>query len=177
MNVITVDATFFSLAPALIVFGTGFGLSSSQLNNLVLSSAPLNVAGEASAISTTMRQVGGSIGIAIIGVILASSLITNVEANVESDPRLPQQVKIDIVEAVKQSGIEAGRINIAYQDLPPNVADALRSDINDAISESTRQGLFYGLFFVIAAAVVSLFLYTYEIQIEKMGKHISVEAG
>ena len=176
-NVITVDATFFSLAPALIVFGTGFGLSSSQLNNLVLSSAPLNVAGEASAISTTMRQVGGSIGVAFLGVILASSLITNVTANVESDPLLPQQVKTEIIQAVKQSGIEAGRINIAYQDLPPNIADALRSDINDAIAKSTRQGLSYGMIFTIAAAIVSLFLYNYELDIEKMGKHENVAAG
>jgi hypothetical protein len=53
-----------------MLYGAGFGLSISQLANLVLSDIPFNKAGVASGATNTIRQIGATMGIAIIGAVM-----------------------------------------------------------------------------------------------------------
>jgi EmrB/QacA subfamily drug resistance transporter len=66
------DVTFLRLLPAFTVFGIGVGLASSQLTNLILSEIAADKAGVASGANTTVRQVGSALGVAVMGVVLAS---------------------------------------------------------------------------------------------------------
>ena len=66
------DVTFLRLLVPFIVFGIGVGLASSQLTNLILSEIPADKAGVASGANTTVRQVGSALGVAVMGVVLAS---------------------------------------------------------------------------------------------------------
>ncbi|MEZ4668281.1 MAG: MFS transporter [Anaerolineae bacterium] len=60
----------------LIVYGIGLGLAIAQLANVVLSDIPSNKAGAASGANNTLRQLGASLGIAIIGAVLFSTFAT-----------------------------------------------------------------------------------------------------
>ncbi len=67
-QIIAVDGP--SLIPPLILYGIGLGLAIAQLANVVLSDIPANKAGAASGANNTLRQLGASLGIAIIGAVL-----------------------------------------------------------------------------------------------------------
>lgn len=62
------------LVAAYVVFGLGFGLVSAPVNNTALSGMPRAQSGVAAAIVSTGRQVGQTLGVAMAGALLASSL-------------------------------------------------------------------------------------------------------
>ncbi len=65
-----VDTPLAFLIPGLALYGIGLGLVLSQINNLTLSSVPVEDAGEASGVTNTFRQIGASLGAAILGAVL-----------------------------------------------------------------------------------------------------------
>jgi EmrB/QacA subfamily drug resistance transporter len=65
-------SNFWSLLPAMIVGGIGMALSMSPTTAAAMGSVPLDKAGVGSAVLNSMRQVGGSMGIAVMGAIIAS---------------------------------------------------------------------------------------------------------
>ncbi|QKG26170.1 MFS transporter [Actinomadura verrucosospora] len=72
----TVSATTggFGLAPWMLLYGLGLGLTSAQLTNVSLADVPPAQAGQASGTQSTARQVGAALGIALIGTVFATSL-------------------------------------------------------------------------------------------------------
>jgi EmrB/QacA subfamily drug resistance transporter len=152
------DATGLTLAPALIIYGAGLGLGSAQLTNVILSSAPVSIAGEASAVTTTMRQLGASIGIAVIGAMLAASLVTNITANVEADSSIPPAVAGMVISSLGNIDVEAGQIDGAVQGAGPDIAAAVGKDIGGALVDSTKYALGTGFFFILAGALVSFLI-------------------
>jgi EmrB/QacA subfamily drug resistance transporter len=58
-----------ALTPGLLAAGAGMGLAITPLTSLILSAAPLEHAGGASGLLSTTQQVGGALGVAVIGAI------------------------------------------------------------------------------------------------------------
>jgi MFS family permease len=65
------DATFWRLLPALVVGGAGMALTMTPGAAAATRSVPVEKAGVGSAVLNAFRQVGGSMGIALIGAIMA----------------------------------------------------------------------------------------------------------
>ncbi|MFH8343783.1 MFS transporter [Streptomyces sp. NPDC018045] len=59
-----------------VLFGIGFGLVNAPITNTAVSGMPRTQAGVAAAIASTSRQVGGSLGVAVIGAVLAGGIRT-----------------------------------------------------------------------------------------------------
>ncbi|WP_052869579.1 MFS transporter [Streptomyces niger] len=55
-----------------VLFGIGFGLVNAPITNTAVSGMPRAQAGVAAAVASTSRQVGQSLGVAVIGAVLAS---------------------------------------------------------------------------------------------------------
>ncbi|MFG2827882.1 MFS transporter [Streptomyces sp. NPDC048434] len=55
-----------------VLFGIGFGLVNAPITNTAVSGMPRTQAGVAAAVASTSRQVGQSLGVAVIGAVLAS---------------------------------------------------------------------------------------------------------
>lgn len=68
------DTTGFALAPWMLIYGVGLGLTTAQLTRIVLRDVPPASAGLASGTQSTARQVGAALGIAVIGTVFATSL-------------------------------------------------------------------------------------------------------
>ncbi len=64
-------ADFWDLLPGLVVGGVGVGLCVAPATAAVIGSVPVDQAGVGSGVLNTFRQVGGALGIAIMGAILA----------------------------------------------------------------------------------------------------------
>ena len=65
-------ASFWSLLPAMILGGIGMSLTMTPTTAAAMASVPRDKAGVGSAVLNSMRQVGGSLGIAMMGAIVAS---------------------------------------------------------------------------------------------------------
>jgi len=72
----TVDATTSLdwLFASYVVFGIGFGFVNAPITTAAVSGMPRAQAGVASAIASTSRQVGATLGVAVVGALLTASL-------------------------------------------------------------------------------------------------------
>jgi len=67
-------STFWSILPGLAVGGLGMGLTMAPTTAAAMGSVPVDKAGVGSAVINAMRQVGGSLGIAVMGTLVATSV-------------------------------------------------------------------------------------------------------
>jgi EmrB/QacA subfamily drug resistance transporter len=66
------DSGFWDICPGLILGGFGMALAMTPTTAAAMGSVPVDKAGIGSAVLNSMRQIGGSLGIAIMGAIVAS---------------------------------------------------------------------------------------------------------
>ncbi|WP_424213869.1 MFS transporter [Streptomyces sp. BI20] len=57
-----------------VLFGLGFGMVNAPITNTAVSGMPRSQAGVAAAVASTSRQTGGTLGVAVIGAVLAAGL-------------------------------------------------------------------------------------------------------
>jgi MFS family permease len=76
-----VDEGFFDLLPGLLIGGLGMAITMAPTAAAVVGSVPVDKSGVGSAILNSMRQVGGALGIALMGAIMAAQI---------GDDRTPQ---------------------------------------------------------------------------------------
>ncbi|WP_406381273.1 MFS transporter [Streptomyces sp. NBC_01618] len=57
-----------------VLFGLGFGMVNAPITNTAVSGMPRSQAGVAAAVASTSRQVGGTLGVAVIGAVLAAGV-------------------------------------------------------------------------------------------------------
>ena len=74
------------IALSLVILATGMSLSMPPSTTAIMASLPLGKAGVGSAVNDTTRELGGALGVAVLGSILASQFTTGVAAAVESLP-------------------------------------------------------------------------------------------
>lgn len=67
----TSDTTLFL---GYVVFGIGFGFVNAPITNTAVSGMPRSQAGVAAAVASTSRQLGQTLGVAVIGAVLASGI-------------------------------------------------------------------------------------------------------
>jgi EmrB/QacA subfamily drug resistance transporter len=72
--------SFTSLIIAYLIFGFGFGLVNPPITQTAVSGMPAAQAGVAAAVASTSRQVGQSLGVAVVGVAATSGLVGSLSA-------------------------------------------------------------------------------------------------
>jgi predicted MFS family arabinose efflux permease len=73
-------ASFWELVPGLLIGGLGMGMTMTPVTAAAMSSVPVDKAGVGSAVLNSMRQVGGSLGIAVMGAIVAATTSSSLKA-------------------------------------------------------------------------------------------------
>jgi EmrB/QacA subfamily drug resistance transporter len=69
-----IDATYFDLLPGLLIGGLGMALTMTPSAAAAVRSVPVDKSGVGSAVLNAFRQVGGSLGIAVMGAIIAHQI-------------------------------------------------------------------------------------------------------
>jgi EmrB/QacA subfamily drug resistance transporter len=80
------NSTFWTLLPAMLLGGVGMAMTMSPMTAAAMSSVPVDKAGVGSGVLNSFRQLGGSLGIALMGAILASYVTV-----APTSPEAPQQ--------------------------------------------------------------------------------------
>lgn len=150
------NITLFSFLPALVLFGIGFGLASAQLNNIIMSAVPQYLAGEASAMSVTLREIGTAVGIAFIGAIFSGVIDVEIARTIQNDSALADNAKPAIIETMKNIDIESGTIDMSA--VPSADVDTLQADIDVAITVAARRAFEVSFMCVLIAIFLALSL-------------------
>jgi predicted MFS family arabinose efflux permease len=79
-------SSYGSVAVALVALGLGMGSTMAPATESIMSSLPLANAGVGSAMNDTVRMVGGTLGVAILGSLLSSGYRADMDGAVESLP-------------------------------------------------------------------------------------------
>ncbi len=66
------NESFWAILPGLLIGGIGMGMTMTPTTAAAMSSVPVDQAGVGSAVLNSSRQVGGSLGIAVMGAIIAA---------------------------------------------------------------------------------------------------------
>jgi MFS family permease len=72
------DSTYWALLPGMVLGGVGMAITMTPMTAAALSAVPVNKAGVGSGMLNTFRQVGGSLGIAVMGAILAAEASSSI---------------------------------------------------------------------------------------------------
>ena len=68
----TLHSSYLALLPIFLIMPAGMALTMSPLTNSIMSSVPLGRAGVGSAMNDTTRELGGALGVAVLGSLLIS---------------------------------------------------------------------------------------------------------
>jgi EmrB/QacA subfamily drug resistance transporter len=145
------------LVPLLLI-GLGVGALASQLGAVTVSAVPDEQSSEVGGVQNTMTNLGASIGTALAGAILISTLTTAFVANIQKSDAIPSSVKSQA--HVQLAGgvpfISDADLNAALDEanVPPEQSDAALSAYQDA----RIAGLESALAVLALATVIALLL-------------------
>ncbi|HJW95534.1 MAG TPA: MFS transporter [Thermoanaerobaculia bacterium] len=154
-----VGMSIWGLAPGLALYGLGMGMVLSQVNNLTLSAVPVRDAGEASGVMNTFRQVGAALGAAIIGAILLSTIVTNLQSAIDESPAIAAQEKpkLDASLRMEAPALAFGGAEV-FSEVPPATRAQLGEMRRVATTAGDRTALLCGAGFAFLALLTSLWL-------------------
>ena len=117
---ISVDRSAWWMAIPLFIYGVGLGFDSAQLTNVILTDVPPQRSGGASSVTSTLRQVGSTLGSAMLGTVLFVSLGLALSNDLAvNQPQLSEEQRTQIVDQVVDSSGEA----IVPLEQQPGMAD------------------------------------------------------
>lgn len=174
---LNVNTTRADLIPGLALFGIGMGLVMSHVSNITLSAVSVEEAGEASGVNNTLRQVGSTLGSAIIGTVLLAALSTSLSDRVYASNVIPESYKPQLAEQIsKQSSqVEFG----GYHDnkLPENLKTEIVSISHEATVTANRTSLLYGAFFAFLGFLASFLIPSHPQKPQELSVHEYSSSG
>ncbi len=135
---ISPDTNWQRLLPALLVTGAGMGLTFAPMTAAVMQAVPPRIAGSASGILNTMRNVGQVLGIAVLGSLLQARVEVHAAERLASAPMDPN-VKDRVVELARDSRLDQIPEVLAPQELaqlPPNLRDLMTQAFVDSLQNT-----------------------------------------
>jgi EmrB/QacA subfamily drug resistance transporter len=142
----------------LILIGLGVGALASQLGAVTVSAVPDEQSSEVGGVQNTMTNLGASIGTALAGAILISTLTATFVSNIQHSDAIPPSVKSEA--QVQLTGgvpfVSDADLNAALDEanVPSQQADAALTAYKDA----RISGLESALAILALASVIALFL-------------------
>lgn len=167
------DVTPWEFIPGLLLTGAGMGLVMSPVFSVVLMDVDPHHAGSASGVMNAIQQLGGAIGVALIGVVFfgqltnhADASFTSVEPSVRSElakAHLPEQVQTSILKSVRTcyndrakekdatitpescKSLEAQPQNPASKQIGTIITDGVKKANANNFTSAFRAGVYYEL--------------------------------
>lgn len=145
----------------LSITAVGIGLAMPVATDSIMGSVPVDKAGVGSAMNDTTRQIGGALGIAILGTIMNRTYLSSVNDLLASNP---------LFALVPERGVEAIRASITgahvvAEQLPlAPLAKQLTDTANAAFVTGMQDALYVGTGILLAAAIITFLILPARIQ-------------
>lgn len=128
-----VDTPYHVVIVGQIMLGTGLGLAVSPATNSIMGSIPVRKSGVGSAMNNTIRQLGGALGVAVLGTIMNANYLISLDSLKE---QLPPQSFEAITSSIQQAhrfAAEAGLSTLEAENIVKLANQAFVNGMNRAI--------------------------------------------
>ena len=141
-----IDSTWETFLPGLLVAGVGVGCTFAPMTTVAMRNIRPQMAGAASGVLNTTRQVGAAIGSAVVGAVLQNRLAASlhdqaVSYSAQLPPQVPQVVRQRFVDGFSNAvkgGLEVGHSSSSsagqVQGVPPQVAAQIAEISHDVFA-------------------------------------------
>jgi len=145
MALVPDSPSYTNVLPGLVLLGLALGVAMTPSTTAITESLPADKQGVASALNDTVREVGGAIGVALIGSILAAGYRDGISDTADSlDPEVGRTV---------QEGI-GGALSAAGQ-LEPDSANELIGSAQEAFMNGWGNAMTFAAAIAFATAVIA----------------------
>ena len=144
-----IDGT--SYAPTgvgLLLFGLGAGVAMPSATDIIMATLPPARAGVGSAVNDTVRELGGALGVAVIGSVAATSYTSSVRADLTRFPELTDSARAALTDNV------GAAIDMSH-DIGPNGAEII-SIARNAFVDSMSGALWVSAIAAVGATILAL---------------------
>jgi hypothetical protein len=131
---------------AMVLMANGLSLVTSPSTDAIMGTLQRDKAGVGSAINDTGREVGGVLGVAVVGSVFVSLYSPKVAENLDKIPGFTENLPPGLLAVAEDS------VGAAYQ-IAQQAPEALRQQVQDAVSNAFLQGFATAC---IVASVVAL---------------------
>lgn len=137
-------SSYLPTGVGLALFGLGAGIAMPAATELIMSTLPPARAGVGSAVNDTVREVGGALGVAVIGSVAASTYASNLNGQIDY---LPEDVRAVVSDNIGAALTVSGDLGVDGTQL----ADAAR----EAFVSSMTSSLWVGVALAAVATVIA----------------------
>jgi EmrB/QacA subfamily drug resistance transporter len=131
----------------LLLFGLGAGIAMPAATDLIMATLPPARAGIGSAVNDTVRELGGALGVAVVGSVAASAYTTDLRGRLDDIGGVPDDLRAAITDNVGAALEASSHLGSAG----PQIAASAR----EAFVESMSGSLWVGVGLATLAAVVA----------------------
>ena len=144
LSLVGLSTAYLYIALALVVTGCGMAVTTPALSAAIVTALPMHKAGVASAVNDTTRELGGAMGIAIVGGIVTSAYRDQLAPTLAGLPG----------EAAEQAGKNVGRATRVAEELAAQGGDGTFLDaVRGAFVDGARVGLRVAAVLILLGAV------------------------
>lgn len=155
------DVAYSLSAVGLCITAVGIGLAMPVATDSIMGSVPVDKAGVGSAMNDTTRQIGGALGIAILGTIMNRTYLVSVDNLIASNPffkLMPDKAFEAIRASITGAHVVAEQIPLAA------MAKQLTDTANAAFVTGMKDALLVGAGILFVAAIITYFVLPARIQ-------------
>lgn len=146
LGVVDIDVDFWVLAASMVLLGAGLALTAAPSTGAIMDAVPMSKAGVGSAVNDTTRELGGALGIAVLGSIATSQYRADI---VVDDLGLSPEATELASESVGQAQGVAAQAGAQGVELATRAADSFGGAFNTVMVVSA-------VIAAVSAAIVAL---------------------
>lgn len=152
----TADAPYEHILLGLIVLAAGMGTAMPPATDSIMGSIPVNKAGVGSAMNDTTRQLGGAMGVAVLGTVMNNTYLSQIQPVLEIPAlqMLPEMASTAIRSSIQGAHIVAQNINIPI--IGDSVAKQITDTANLAFVHGMTDAMLVGSFIMFGAVILTI---------------------
>lgn len=178
------DSGWQFLVGPLVVAGVGMGLVMAPMTSAVMAVAPRGEEGAASGVLSTMRQLGGLFGVAVLGALFQTAMVASLVAGLQDVTVLPQAARNELAASIEASGSSImGRESGASMDdmramLPTeSVLPIIETAVTDAAEKTLPEAMRASVVETVMREVEAGTPLTPEAMMDKLASSVASPAG
>jgi EmrB/QacA subfamily drug resistance transporter len=152
-TIAAVDVSYTKFVLAMCITALGIGFTMAPATTSIMGSVPVDQSGIASAMNNTTRQIGSALGVAVLGTILNSIYINNVNA-VAWPPALPANALEAIRGSIQGANIVAAKVSAQS----PQLAKMITDSSHQAFTSGAERALVVAAIIMAVSAVFTLLI-------------------
>jgi MFS family permease len=148
-----VNTAYSTVALGEIILAAGMGFAMSPATDSIMGSVPVSKAGVGSAMNDTTRQLGGALGVAVLGTIMNGRYLDGIESLKTALP----QLRPDMFEGISNS-IQAAHMIARKPEVPAPFAETIIDIANNAFVSGMNDAMLFGAAVMLVNALVVLMI-------------------